>query len=120
MNPQVERISWKATGFKENKAYEIESASTIKDQFFNRIAAYLSEQSSDKTRIICSPEFLFALMTVRASIYPWTIEIEKMGNLIVLDNFKENEENEKLTYLDLFTTNENTNNSMATDENKVR
>ena len=38
----------------------------------------------------------------------------------MLDNFKENEEVDKLTYLDLFTTNENTNNSMASDESKVK
>lgn len=79
-----------------------------------------SEEKSDKVRIVCSPEFLLAIMSVRGSVYPWAISIQKYGNLIVLDNFNENEETDKLTYLDLFTTNENTNNSMANDENKIK
>lgn len=38
----------------------------------------------------------------------------------MLDNFHEKDVSENLTYLDLFTTNENTNNSMATDETKIK
>lgn len=90
----MERISWKAIGFKENKTYNIKSVSTSKDKFLNKIAAHIvnSEQETKKVKIICSIEFLLALMTVRGSIYPWAIEIEKLGNLIVLDNFHEKDE----------------------------
>jgi hypothetical protein len=59
-------------------------------------------------------------MTVPSSIYPWSMSIEKMGKVIILNNYHGTDDSEKITYLDLFTTNENTNNSMATDEAKVR
>lgn len=64
---------------------------------------------------------MLALLTVRAGVYPWNIEIEKIGNNIVLENFKNHEdESEKLTYLDLFTINENTSNNMSPEESKLK
>jgi hypothetical protein len=57
---------------------------------------------------------------VRGGQYPWNIHIEKEGNLILLENYKKGDENEELSYLDLFTTNENTTNNMPSDEGKIK
>ena len=38
----------------------------------------------------------------------------------MLENYRGGDEQEQLTYLDLFTTNENTTNNMPSDENKVK
>jgi len=53
---------------------------------------------------------------VRGGQYPWNIHVEKEGNLILLENYKKNAEDEdELSYLDLFTTNENTTSNMPSD-----
>ena len=59
-------------------------------------------------------------MTVRGGQYPWSIHIEKEGNLLLFENYKTGDDPSDLTYLDLFTTNENTTNNMPSDENKVK
>ena len=60
-------------------------------------------------------------MTVRGGQYPWSITIQKEGNLLLFENYRSGpDEKNELTYLDLFTTNENTTNNMPSDEGKVK
>ena len=59
-------------------------------------------------------------MTVRGGQYPWSIHIEKEGDLILFENYTSGYEENHLTYLDLFTTNENTTENMPSDEGKIR
>jgi hypothetical protein len=70
--------------------------------------------------VVCSPEFLLAIQTVRGGQYPWSITIEKEGNVLLFENYRANDEQKELSYLDLFTTNENTTSNMPSDENKVK
>lgn len=35
----------------------------------------MGEEDSKKFNIICNPTFLFALLTLKAGVYPWNIEI---------------------------------------------
>lgn len=121
VNPAVDRIHWEETRFKENKVYTVDPIKTADDEVLTEIAGNLLEESNERLNIICHPTFLLALLTVRAGVYPWNIEIEKMGNILVLENFKNSEDElESLSYLDLFTINENTSNNMPTEESKLK
>ena len=55
-------------------------------------------------------------MTVRGGQYPWSITIEKEGNLLLFENYRAGPDDEnELSYLDLFTTKENTTKNMPSD-----
>jgi hypothetical protein len=55
-------------------------------------------------------------MTVRGGQYPWAIHVEKEGNVLLFENYRPGDEhNNDLTYLDLFTTSENTTSNMPSD-----
>lgn len=87
----------------------------------NHIGASLfdNEEVKDRISVICSPEFLFALMTVRGGQYPWAISVSKADNVIMLDRFNSTEDH-NFSYIDMFTPNENTTGNMPRDEAKVR
>ncbi len=78
-----------------------------------------SEKAKDRINVVCSPEFLFALMTVRGGQYPWAISVSKAENVIMLDRYISTEDH-NFSYIDMFTPNENTTGNMPRDENKVR
>jgi len=91
--------------------------STLGDAGLAEIATDLmnSEEPIRKS-VVGSIEFILAILPVRGGQYPWNIHVEKEGNLILLENYKKNAEDEnELSYLDLFTTNENTTNNMPSD-----
>jgi hypothetical protein len=95
----------------------VRSVSTLGDAGLAEIATDLmnSEEPIRKS-VVGSIEFILAILTVRGGQYPWNIHVEKEGNLILLENYKKNAEDEnELSYLDLFTTNENTTNNMPSD-----
>jgi hypothetical protein len=69
--------------------------------------------------VVCSSEFLFALMTVRGGQYPWAISVSKAENVIMLDRYTSIEDN-SFSYIDMFTPNENTTANMPRDEGKVK
>lgn len=60
------------------------------------------------------PQFLTAIMTLKFSVYPWHISINKQGNLITMNSY----EGEEPTYLDMYAVNENTQNNMP-DESYI-
>ena len=70
--------------------------------------------------VVCSSEFLMAIMTVRGGQFPWSIKVDKADNVLLLESYRGTGEEEELTYLDLFTANENTTNNMPSDESKVK
>jgi hypothetical protein len=122
LNEKVEKISWNPIGFKENEEYKVKSVSTLGDEGLAEIASDLmnSEEPIRKS-VVCSIEFLLAILTVRGGQYPWNIHVEKEGNLILFENYKKNTEiPDELSYLDLFTTNENTTNNMPSDESRIK
>ena len=53
-------------------------------------------------------------MTLKFSVYPWHISINKQGNLITMNSY----EGEEPTYLDMYAVNENTQNNMP-DESYI-
>ena len=59
-------------------------------------------------------------MTVRGGQFPWTLTVDKMENILTMENYSEMGEKDNITYLDMFTENENTNNNMPRDEGKVK
>jgi hypothetical protein len=76
----------------------------------------MNSEEPIRKSVVGSIEFILAILTVRGVQYPWNIHVEKEGNLILLENYKKNAEDEnELSYLDLFTTNENTTNNMPSD-----
>lgn len=79
-----------------------------------------SEKVKKRKHVVCSLEFLLAIMTVRGGQYPWTLTIDKLENVLTMENYIEEADGDKYSYLDLFTENENTNNNMPRDENKVK
>lgn len=54
------------------------------------------------------------MMVTKVSQYPWHIKVDKLDNVLIIDNY-----DEAATYLDMFTTNENTQNNMPQEENKI-
>lgn len=93
LNEKVERISWNPVGFKENEEYKVKSISTLGDEGLAEIATDLmnSEEPIRKS-VVCSIEFLLAILTVRGGQYPWNIHVEKEGNLILFENYKKGTE----------------------------
>ena len=71
LNPVVERISWNPVGIKEHKEYKPKKVSTMEDPYLAEIAADLmnSEEPIRKS-IVCSIEFLLAILTVGADSTP--------------------------------------------------
>jgi hypothetical protein len=80
----------------------------------------MNSEEPIRKSVVCSVEFLLAIMTVRGGQYPWSIHIEKEGNLLLFENYKTGDDQNDVTYLDLFTCNENTTGNMPSDENKVK
>ncbi len=78
-----------------------------------------NEEAAKKINVVCSCEFLFALMTVRGGQYPWAISVSKAENVIMLDRYTSTEDN-SFSYIDMFTPNENTTGNMPRDEAKVK
>ena len=72
LNPKIDRISWNPIGFKENEEYKIQSVSTAGDKVLFAKAMELIDTDCNKT-VVCSIEFLLALLTVRGGQYPWNI-----------------------------------------------
>jgi hypothetical protein len=84
LNEKVERIAWNPVGFKENEEYKVRTVKTLDDGTLKDIALGLmnSEEPIRKT-LVCSIEFLLAILTVRGGQYPFAIKVEKEGNLIL-------------------------------------
>lgn len=53
-------------------------------------------------------------MVAKVSQYPWHMKVVKENGMIIIDSFDGSS-----SYLDMFTTNENTQNNMPPDENKI-
>lgn len=83
---------------------------TIQDKVFRELIGQFVEDNS-KRRVFACENFLTALMVIKTSQYPWHIKASKSGHLIILDNY----EDKGVSYLDLFTANENTQNNMPQD-----
>ena len=94
---------------------------TEDDSYLINIGSSLfeNEAAKDKINVVCSSEFLLALMTVRGGQYPWAISVSKAENVIMLDRYSTVEDN-GFSYIDMFTPNENTTGNMPRDEGKVR
>lgn len=58
---------------------------TLDDRTLSDIVSDImnSEEPLLRKTIVCSIEFLLAILTVRGGQYPWAITIEKEGNLIL-------------------------------------
>ena len=108
----------------KNEDYKIQQSKTLKDGFLKNKAIELmngeDEKAKKRKHVVCSLPFLLAIMTVRGGQFPWTLTVDKMENILTMENYNEMGESENYTYLDLFTENENTNNNMPRDEGRVK
>ena len=64
---------------------------TEKDAFLRKKTTEIynaeSETIKNRKHVICSLEFLLAIMTVRGGQIPWTLTVEKIGNILTMESY---------------------------------
>lgn len=114
LNPEVEKVQRREYRL-SYKDEPIEANQTINDEVFREILGEIDQEDKSVRKVFSNEKFLTALMTLKVSQYPWHIKITKINSILILDTF----DPKTLTYLDLFTANENTQNNMPNDEGKI-
>lgn len=86
------------------------SQSPFADRFFQDIIA--KEEKTDDATFYCSDILLSTLLTVKGSMFPWDIFVQKRGNQYIIEPSPQN----KTSYVDFLTVNENTSGNLPEDE----
>ncbi|CAD8075730.1 unnamed protein product [Paramecium primaurelia] len=96
---------------------EVISGSVQDDKYFKQLIAE-RQGTEEIPTIYTTDKLLFAVQTLKYSIYPWDILVTKKGNSYIFDKCPQNRS--ELTYLELQTINENITVDMPEDEKTVR
>jgi hypothetical protein len=86
------------------------SQSPFTDKFFQDLIA--KEEQVEEPTFYCSDILLSTILTVKGSMFPWDIFVQKRGNQFII----EPSPNNKTSYVDFLTVNENTSGNLPEDE----
>ena len=75
----------------------------------------INEANVKEPTVYITDSVLAAILTVKNSVFPWSVRVTKSGNQYLFDQ----SDKEKASYIDMLTVNENTNGNLP-DEEKVK
>lgn len=95
---------------------DVYSSSTNEDPYLKQLIQK-EDGNEDILTIYTTDQLLYAILTLKYSVYPWDMIVHKKGNAIIFD--KNDENKKKLTYLEMQCINENTSADMPEDEKVI-